>query len=141
MSNPIKPSTAESLTAVAKNILEDELITEAPFEDYFRLKDTKHLIKRIITLKSFMFDHECHMSVMIEHITPARRTVILNMGDVELFYADDEAVSFTSDNYTFTVSVQQEDEIEHSDPTIIRPRWSRPDDIPVAAPGPWIGEE
>ncbi len=135
MSNPIKPSTADSLTAVAKNILENGLITEAPFEDYFRIKDTKYLVKRIITLKSFMFDNECHMSVMIEHITPSRTAVILNLGDVEEFYADDESVAFTSDDYTFRLKIAEDE--EESETVVIRPHWSKVDDLPVPAPGPW----
>lgn len=136
MSNPIKPSTADSLVTVAKNILENDLITEAPFEDYFRIKDTKHFVKRIITLKSFMFDGECHMSVKVEHITTAKAVTVLNMGDVELFYADDETLAFTADDYTFRMAIAESEEPER-EPVVIRPHWSRPDAIPVPAPGPW----
>jgi len=141
MSNPITPSMADSITTVSRNILEHDLITEAPFEDYFRPRGTKALVKRIITLKSFMFDNECHMSMKIEHVTPKMRVTILNLGDIDEFCMCESQLTFKVEDYSFTLAIGEEEEESPTEPVCIRPNWRRPDDIPVAMPGPWPSEQ
>jgi len=142
MSNPITPSMADSIITVSRNILEHDLITEAPFEDYFRPRGTKALVKRIITLKSFMFDNECHMSMKIEHITPKTKVAILNLGDIDEFCVHESQLTFKVEDYSFSFTIQEEEEDEvPTESVCIRPKWRRPDDIPVAMPGPWPSEQ